>query len=364
MTENYDHYISRHIRRVYCRRLIPPVIYSIFLIILWMLLPLYDILFPQTLSTSDHLKEYSDQHSSYVETTLTDLYFTGYTNVSLGRTTGYYYYTLPQQKKTEQDEEKNSAPQCIIVLLSPSTCEEGLPTIESVHIRGKVLEENASFQALLDHLSKDLNWTEKGISEKVSSCFISEPDFGLLPNIILITLYFFTGAYALLHIILDIIYIHFPVFSPACRQLGRFGKPKELLTQAETQLATLPQLATEDMFITEHYFIVLANYGAAIIPIQEIVWIYKHSTLHKLLWYHFSISYTLHVTANKHLYFQCPKNMKSDIDGIIDYLSEANHNILVGFNEENRKKVHGPFSYPPQFERLICFLQKRIGLRK
>ena len=39
-------------------------------------------------------------------------------------------------------------------------------------------------------------------------------------------------------------------------------------------------------------------------------------------------------TARKHLYFQCPKNMKSDIDGIIDYLSEANHEILVGFSEE------------------------------
>ena len=112
-----------------------------------------------------------------------------------------------------------------------------------------------------------------------------------------------------------------------------------MLSQAEEELATLPQLATEDMFITEHYFIVLANYGVAIVPIQEIIWIYKYSTLHKILWHHFSISYTLHITANKHLYIQCPKNMKSDIDGIIDYLSEANHEILVGFNEENRLKV-------------------------
>lgn len=367
MTENYDHYISRHIRRVYCRRLIPPVFYLIFLMILWLVLPLYDILFPQVLSGSDSLGEYNGQRSSYVETTLTDLYFTGYTNTALGRTTGYYYYTLPPQDNTKnkkETHEQTDNPQCIIVLLSPSTCEEGLPMIEAVHIRGKVLEGNASFHTLLEHLSGDLNWTEKGIGEKVSSYFISEPDFGLIPSVILMTLYFFTGAYALLHIILDILYLRFPVFAPACRQLGRFGKPKELLTQAETELATLPQLATEDMFITEHYFIVLANYGAAIIPIQEIVWIYKHSTLHKILWYHFSISYTLHVTANKHLYFQCPKNMKSDIDGIMDYLAEANHDILVGFNEENRRKVHGPFSYPPQFERFISFLQKRIGLRK
>ena len=30
----------------------------------------------------------------------------------------------------------------------------------------------------------------------------------------------------------------------------------------------------------------------------------------KFLWYHFSISYTLHITANRYLYLQCPKNMK------------------------------------------------------
>ena len=56
-------------------------------------------------------------------------------------------------------------------------------------------------------------------------------------------------------------------------------------------------------------------------------------------WYHFSISYTPHITANKHLYIHCPKNIKSDIDGIMDYLAEANHDILVGFSEENRLAV-------------------------
>ena len=127
--------------------------------------------------------------------------------------------------------------------------------------------------------------------------------------------------------------------SPPCQILGNFGKRKELFAQAEEELATLPQLATEDMFITEHFFIETSRYGVAIVPIQEIIWIYKHSTLHKLFWYHFSISYTLNITANKHVYIHCPKNIKSDIDGIIDYLSEANHNILVGFSEENRQKV-------------------------
>ena len=41
--------------------------------------------------------------------------------------------------------------------------------------------------------------------------------------------------------------------------------------EAEEELATLPQLATEDMFITEHYFIETSSYGVAIVPIDAII---------------------------------------------------------------------------------------------
>ena len=156
------------------------------------------------------------------------------------------------------------------------------------------------------------------------------------------------------------VYKRQPLLSPPVRQLSRFGKPAELLAEAEEELATLPQLATDDMFITEHYFIETSKYGIAIVPIREIIWVYKHSTLHKFFWYHFSISYTLHITANKHLYIHCPKNIKSDIDGIMDYLAEANHDILVGFSEENRLAVQEKQGTPLQIEKFLEILKKRI----
>ncbi|MEG0962950.1 MAG: DUF6709 family protein [Lachnospiraceae bacterium] len=347
MTENYHHYISKQIKLLYKRRLVAPIIYLSFLILLWVLLPLSDILFPQELTKPASLPTYYQGKSTYVQATLKNLYFTGYTNTLFGRTTGYYYYTMWDDT-------------CVIALLSPHTCEEGLPFINSALFPGQILHNTHSFQGLLTNLAKDLNWTESGISEKVSTYFISEPAFHMIPSVFLMTFYFATGLYALVQLISSLIYIRFPVLSPPCQQLGRFGKPATLLALAENELATLPQLATEDMFITEHYFIEIANSGIAIVPIDEMIWIYKHSTLHKLLWYHFSISYTLHITANKHLYLRCPKNMKSDIDGIIDYLSEANHNILVGFNEENRLKVQEVQDYSLQLEKLIAFLKRRI----
>ena len=347
MPENYEHYITKNIKALYKRRLFSPIVYLIIVIILWHVFSLTDLLFPVTLSDSAALESLYRSGSPNVHTTLTDLKFTGYTRNNLSGTSGYYYYTMRNNE-------------CIIVLLSPKTCEEGLPAISSVTITGKIKKATGSFESLLKNLSEDLNWTEKGIQGKISHYFISEPDYNRTMNVILFSVLFATSFYALICIVLYIVFINFPVLAPCCQDLALFGNPKKLLAQAEEELATLPQLATEDMFITEHFFIETSIYGNAIIPIDQIIWIYKYSTLHKFFWYHFSISYTLHISANKHLYIQCPKNIKSDIDGIMDYLAEANHNILVGFNEKNRLAVQKIQGTPMHFEKFIAFLKKRI----
>ena len=205
-----------------------------------------------------------------------------------------------------------------------------------------------------------LNWTSSGIKSKVSPYYLSQPDYNPIGNTLLFLFIFGTAIYALVSILLARLYMEKPVLSPACQNLKRFGNPEELLAQAEEELATLPQLATEDIFITEHFFILVSQLGNAIIPIDEIIWIYKYSTMHKFFWYHFNITYTLHISARKHLYLRCPKNVKSDIDGITDYLAEANHNILVGFNEENRLKAQEIEGSPLKIEKIVNFLKKQI----
>lgn len=345
--EQLDHLITKKIRSTYGKRVFSPIIYCIFLIIVWFYTPMQSLMHPMEISDRAQIEALAADGARFISTTLHDLNFTGYTQSRFGTVTGYYYYTMRDDG-------------CYLVILSPRTCEEGLPQVREVHIRASIRRQPESYALLAEHLSDNLNWTKKGFYNTVSDCIISEPGFGRIGSTILLACYFISGVYAFLSIVLFTLYALFPVFSPASRQLGLYGKRSELLAQAEEELATLPQLATEDMYITEHFFIAFANKSVTVIPINEIVWIYKHSTLHNILWYHFSISYTLHITANKHLYIQFPKNMKSDIDGIIDYLSEANHNILVGFNEKNRKAVQAMPGVTRFTDGLIAFLKQKI----
>ncbi|MCI8489675.1 MAG: hypothetical protein HFJ04_05435 [Lachnospiraceae bacterium] len=323
-----ENYISKNIRSLYRRRLLAPVLYLIFVASLCGFLPISSVIAPTKLSGNSDLETLYQKKEVFVSGSFDNLKFTGYTMTRFHRTVGYFYYIRNPNEKT-----------CSILLLSPNTCEQGIPELTHVDIYGKIISADASYQTLLTNLSDDLSWTDDGIRAKTDTYYLSEPDFQYGFGIFLLAALAGSSVIALLSILLSVLYILKPHLSPPCQTLIHFGKPKKLLASAEQELATLPQLATEDMFITEHFFIETSRYGTAIVPIQEIIWIYKHSTLHKLFWYHFSITYTLHIVANKHVSIRCPKNMKSDIDGIMDYLAEANHAILVGFSEENRRKA-------------------------
>lgn len=347
MIDNYEHYITRNIRAFYKRRLPSPILYLALLLILWLVFPLGEMLSPMPLKNASQIEGVYEANKEYVTVTFENLTFTGYTTSRFGSLNGYWYYG-----------EKDGV--CYIVLLTPYTCVEGNPSIESLTTTCRIVAHPKLYGQLLSALSKDLEWTSEGMANQLPNVFYSEADYNPMTNFALFLVYFGTLLFSVLSLIRYGLFIAFPHLAPACQNLVVFGNPKKQLEEAEEELATLPQLATEDMFITEHYFIMTSPYGNAIVPIQEILWIYKYSTLHKFLWYHFSISYTLHITANKHMFIQCPKNIKSDIDGIIDYLSEANHDILVGFTEDNRLKVEAKQGKPFHIEKWAALLNKKV----
>lgn len=342
-----QHYITDNIRKCYKKRLWLPCILLVLFCALWILFPIKELMFPPLVKQGDDLSHLTGIHSSSVEVTLDHLYFTGYTSSMFGRSNGYYYYTIWDGK-------------CIIVLLSPKTCQEGLSTMDDVTIHASIKEPARSIDQLLFNLSADMNWTSDGLLHQMEAYYLDEKSIAGTTTTLFLVLYLGCLIYTVCYALMCLLWSLLPRFSPPVLNLYRFGDGYKLLKQAEQELSTLPQLATEDMFITENFFIEVSLDGVAIVPIQEIIWIYKHSTLHKVLWYHFVISYTLHITGSHHFYIRCPKNIKSDIDGIMDYLSEANHDILVGFNEENRLKVRKIQNRSLQFEAIFEFLKRRI----
>ena len=346
--DSLEHLITRSIKTYYKNKLLSPIIFLVILIVLTIIFPIGSMIFPKNYQEEQiSLYEMYNSKELYAKFDLKNLYFTGYTSKWLDRTRGYYYYTMINSE-------------CVVVLLDPDTCNQGEPTIEELSIKAEIIYDSVAAKTLLTNLANDLNWNEEGILSTVSSYSLSEPDATSIAARAFEYFYVIFGIYSVVSILVYSVYIAYPVLSLPVQKTRAYGKPAEILAEAEEELATLPQLATEDMFITEHYFIETSSYGVAIVPIDAIIWIYKYSTMHKFLWHHFSITYTLYITAGKRHYIKCPKNIKSDIDGIIDYLSEANHNILVGFSEENRLKVEEIQNDFDIVRKITGFLSKRV----
>ncbi|MCR5099033.1 MAG: hypothetical protein K6B14_08815 [Lachnospiraceae bacterium] len=324
---NEKNYIQKKIKMYYSKRILSPIVFLLAVMVLFVLFPIRSLLFPEEvdfteISPAEYIEEHS--HDPYITADFDNLYFTGYRETFMSQTIGYYYYTM-------------TGDECVIILLTAQTCEDGVPTMEDVHLRARLMKEKATREDLLAALAGDLSWTSTGIENEISEVMLSEPDIDGVPAISFRAVVLLGIGFAVLSILFYAMWILFPILSPPIRRLSVYGRPGLILAEAEEELSTLPQLATEDIFITEHYFIETSDYGVAVVPISQIIWIYKYSTLHKFLWVHFAISYTLHISAGKHQYIRCPKNTKTDIDGIMDYLAEANHDILVGFSEENRR---------------------------
>ncbi len=321
-----EHYIRDGIRTVYAEKMIAPLLFLALVTFLAWKFSFTAFLTPVQIALTDTAEQYLKADIEYVTVDVEHLYYTGYTCTRRDKLVGYYYYTPI-----------NDSENYIFFLLTPEDCGDGESLLNDRTVVGRIREGESDYQVLLTAMAEELNWTYAGISEVSGAYYISEPDYGYLSSYAVLIVAGVFGVYAGLYTLACLVYILFPTVSPSVLRLSRYGKRRELFAQAETELATLPQLATEDMFITEHFFIEVSGYGVALIPISEIIWIYKHSTMRKFSPVHIKLSYTMRIYGTHRVQFDCPRNTKSDIDGIMDYLAEANHDILVGFSEENMK---------------------------
>ena len=106
MKENFEHYISRSIRSFYQHRIVSPIIFLAILALLAFFYPVSNLMRPASASGEDDIEKLYQDNDRYIEITLKDLYFTGYTKRWLDSTVGYYYYTV-------------MGDDCIMVLLNP-----------------------------------------------------------------------------------------------------------------------------------------------------------------------------------------------------------------------------------------------------
>jgi hypothetical protein len=324
----HANHITRNIRVIYLRKLIIPLLYLSILAFVWDTFSFIDSIYPKTLDAPALTESYQKKGIQNVKLSLSDLYFTGYSNNH-----GYYYYTITDHT-------------CYFFLLSPTkagkrvgTKKDVYPYIKNITIYGHILDQPEIYQQLISNVANDLEWTQKAVGEMASTYIISEPDYRSGNGFFLLAVFVLTGAFAAVNLLLLLLYVLFPILSPPSRQLHHYGKVKVLLTQAQEEFNLLAPAATGNLFLTKHFLIEIGKTNVAVIPIAAILWIYPIAKLHQFGGYPYKISHTLTIVAQRRLQIRFTQSKAADMDKIIDFLLKENPHILVGFHKENRSKV-------------------------
>ncbi len=284
--------------------------------------PFFDFVWPVKISDPTNIIELYQNEISCVELTADTLHYSGYDYVENGRIKGAYYYTL--QNGT-----------CFYFLLTNSQCSGRPDTLTDITVRARLQSGGKLLSELITKMSSDLKWTPQGLSSVSSRIIVNSVDYMLLKNMLFLSIIMTIFVISLLVLLNVLSYIIYPILHPACSHLRRFGSVKEQLAQIEHELCLEPVLKTGIFTITEHYLIASSTLQLCILPLDKIVWAYKHSSFHHFRFKKTRITYTLRVFAKKKLSLIASMQPKEDVDTVILCIAECNPDVLIHYSKEN-----------------------------
>lgn len=309
--------IVKTIRNIYFAKLIPAVLFIVFTIFVFTQYPFMDILFPKQLTDNHLLSSAYNSEQEYLKINIPILYYTGYDYIQNSEKKGSYYYTFINDK-------------CVFFLLDNKTA-DGALELKNITFKAKLITDSKQFSYLSEHFSSDLSWTDSELSKISEQFIVSELDAAKPLAYVILTLMGAVDIFSFVLVFLSLLFILFPHLSPICKHLGKGKVAKSALKEVDLQLENNRYFYVSDMSITSSYFIELDKYHAEIIPLNNIIWAYKHSRMNKL----WGISYTL-VIYSKHNISRFHHKQQYDIDFILEYLAESSPNIIIGNSKENR----------------------------
>lgn len=314
--------IKAYIRKLYILKLIPTFIFFIICLYLWKNMHFANIISPPVVSNAIQLNEAVQSKNYYIRLSVPTLYYSGYDCISDYGICGSYYYAYIDDT-------------CVFILVSNETSNNRTQKLNDVSINAKIKNDTAASDYLINHFADDINWTVSGMKSISASYIISEPDYKSLSLHILLLLLLSAGIYALIYMLICIFYFLQPQFSSVLRHLGLPKKALQALEQANYELKNLRLFYCADISITSHYFIELNKTSVSIIPLNEIIWVYKHSYLQHFAIKNRHLRYTLCIHT-KHKTFYCHNKEKEDADKVLSYFESSHPDILIGYSPENK----------------------------
>lgn len=188
------------------------------------------------------------------------LKYTGYDYYEDGKITGAYYYTFQEGE-------------CVFCLIKTHKPE---PVLKNERVRGIVLGESASLEAMKNEFAKEMNLDYDALNNLVYPLMLSEIDYPYLEVFLVWLLLIIPYAVSVLMIGLIIYWTIRPDTHPSVRALKEFGDRRLVYEEIRSQLSNRLLQHNYNYYITDEYLVISNWQTTDFIRIDYIRYISKH----------------------------------------------------------------------------------------
>lgn len=318
---------GKYIQKANIRQIIIPVAFVVFLFVVFWSFSVKNWLFPVRITDEGEIDAAYEGDSTYVYCNVKRLLYTGIDHYARGKVDGYYYYSLVDGT-------------CRYYLIDARQ-KQAQPVLENYGFGARILREEELASNLDKLMAGMLDWTMEGVDRVAGDYILSEIDYDRKNILLIAALMLLSGTLAVLHIVT----IVYNIFNPyAALNFSHFGNKDErrrVILEANAEYNDRVLFMSQGMYVTDNYFIYHDSDEFEIVPLEDIVWAYKHSSLKWSLGMRHFITYTIRlVTVYKKTYSFRGKT-KESCDGLLEIIAGQHPEILTGYSEENKAKMAG-----------------------
>lgn len=325
-------YIYHKIRKQTLISAIIPAVFLVFLIMTANRYPFKDIFAPNCYTGAVKLDKAFSSVADYMELSDVTLYYTGYDSVKDSQIVGKYFYAIEDN-------------QCFFFLLNSEKALKAADSITVNNLKLKLVLPDSDYDNFLMNLSQDIDWQYTHLSEVSASHIAVEYHNILSYSYAFALLLAVMGIYSLCVLFLHVITficpkvknVLFPKTSFKIRRI-LFQKLALELDEENSLNSLIPLVSSKhtEFYVTPSFIINFSLCDTYIIPLKNILWIYKHSKKVSHGMSELPSIYTLHIVLTTGTHIQFKHYNEKNADALIALLSNKNPNILTGYSQAHK----------------------------
>lgn len=326
--ENEDRLvILDHIKDICKRRCILPVVVIVIMVALLFIVPFGSLLNPKDVKGIFNVKS-SD---SFVDVSTGKMNYTGY-DVKNGMGTEFsYYYALKNGKCAFALIPKD------LVKASGKSLPEGSvkEEINNLEFKAKVIKPNGPYKKMVSMFAKDLNWTDEGLNSISTGLVVSSANYHPYRYIFCLVVIILLILAAIVRLVVSIKRFKDPYLFPVCTYLSN-EECHELMDEAQDELDSENYLQINATYITENYYIDLDTSGAFIIPLKDVIWVFRLGRRGFDIGKH-SLTYTINFITRDGEVVKVPRKSSDEAMAIIKSIKATEYEIITGHSDEKMR---------------------------